>query len=232
VIRLALFDIDGTLIRTGGAGVQAFARAMALEFGVADGTRGISFAGRTDTSLVRQCFRLHGIEETAGNFGRFFDAYVFLLQDRLTQCKGAPCSGVMEFLMDLRTLPTPPVVGLLTGNIRLGAEIKLRHFGLWEFFETGAFGDDHEDRNQLAAIAHRRGAKLVGNGLAGSEILVVGDTPLDIACANSIQARMLAVGTGGCECEVLRACSPAPTWVVSDLRELSAHEVCCGRGCA
>lgn len=212
--------------------MQAFERAMALEFGVAGATRGVSFAGRTDTSLVRQCFRMHGIEETDGNFRRFFDAYVFLLQHLLARCQGAPCAGVMEFLMELGTLPAPPVLGLLTGNIRLGAEIKLRHFGLWDFFETGAFGDDHEDRNQLAAIAHRRGAKLLGHGLRGSEILVVGDTPLDIACAHSIQARMLAVGTGGYACEVLRACTPTPAWVVSELRELSAHDVCSGQGSA
>lgn len=226
MIRLALFDIDGTLIRTGGAGVQAFARTFAIEFGVEDATRGIQFAGRTDSSLVRQCFRMHGIEETAVNFRRFFETYVFLLEHRLTLTNGGPCFGVVEFLEGLRALPVPPVVGLLTGNIRLGAEIKLRHFGLWEFFQMGAFGDDHEDRNQLAAIARQRGAGLLGDGLAGREILVVGDTPLDVACANAINARMLAVGTGGADCEALRACSPKPDWVVNDLRELCAHEVC------
>ncbi|MHC1764150.1 MAG: HAD family hydrolase [Verrucomicrobiia bacterium] len=230
MIRLALFDIDGTLIRTGGAGVQAFARTFAIEFGVEDATCGIQFAGRTDSSLVRQCFRMHGIEETAVNFRRFFETYVFLLEHRLTLTNGGPCFGVVEFLEGLRALPAPPIVGLLTGNIRLGAEIKLRHFGLWEFFQTGAFGDDHEDRNQLAAIARQRGAGLLGDGLAGSEILVVGDTPLDVACANAISARMLAVGTGGADCEALRACSPTPDWVVNDLRELCAHEVCLASG--
>lgn len=230
MIRLALFDIDGTLIRTGGAGVQAFARTFAIVFGVEDATRGIKFAGRTDTSLVRQCFRMHGIQERAANFRKFFETYVFLLEHQLAQTKGGPCFGVVEFLEGLRALPAPPVVGLLTGNIRLGAEIKLRHFGLWEFFQTGAFGDDHEDRNQLAAIARQRGAGLLGDGLAGSEILVVGDTPLDVACANAINARMLAVGTGGSDCEALRACSPTPTWVVNDLRELCAHEVCLASG--
>ncbi len=227
MIRLALFDIDGTLIRTGGAGVQAFARTFAMVFGVEDATRGITFAGRTDSSLVRECFRKHGIPETAVNVQAFFDTYVFLLEHRLTQTHGGPCSGVLEFLEGLRALPVPPIVGLLTGNIRLGAEIKLRHFGLWDFFQTGAFGDDHEDRNHLAAIAQRRGVELLGDdNLTGNEILVVGDTPLDIACANAIRARMLAVGTGGYDCEVLRACSPTPAWVVNDLRALSAHEVC------
>jgi phosphoglycolate phosphatase len=224
VIRLVLFDIDGTLIRTGGAGVKAFERTFALEFGIPDATRGVSFGGRTDPSLVRECFGLHHIEPTADNFARFFETYVFLLQHRLEQGQGTSCRGVVEFLEDLQVLPYPPAVGLLTGNIRLGAEIKLRHFGLWDFFECGAFGDDHEDRNCLAAIARQRGQDRLGAPLAGEEILVVGDTPLDVACARAIQARMLAVATGGCSSAELRACSP--DWVVDTLQGLRAHDVC------
>ena len=227
MIRLVLFDIDGTLIRTGGAGVRAFERTFALEFGIPEATRNIPFAGRTDSSLVRQCFERHEIAATPENFARFFSTYVFLLQHLLESSKGAACEGVVEFIEELRRLPAPPVIGLLTGNIRLGAEIKLRHYGLWHFFRSGAFGDDHEDRNRLAAIAQDRGRELAGRALSGKEILVVGDTPLDIACAKAIQARMLAVGTGGYSCDDLRAYGP--TWAVESLRGLRTGEIFSGR---
>jgi phosphoglycolate phosphatase-like HAD superfamily hydrolase len=132
--------------------------------------------------------------------------------------------GVWEFIRDLRSLPSPPAVGLLTGNIRLGAEIKLRHFDLWEVFQTGAFADDHEDRNQIAAIAKHRASRLLNANLRGEEILVVGDTPLDIHCARSIHARMLAVSTGGATVEDLQA--HRPDGLAKDLREVQASEVC------
>ena len=226
MIRLVLFDIDGTLIRSGGAGVKAFERTFVLEFGIRDATRNVSFAGRTDTSLVRQCFQRHQIELLPENVDRFFNTYVFLLRELLERSRGAACAGVRDFIGDLESLPDPPMLGLLTGNVRLGAEIKLRHFGLWDHFQTGAFGDDHEDRNRLAAEARARGASLLGNHLSGDQVLVVGDTPLDVQCGQAIQAHVLAVGTGDCSCDELRACGP--TWVVKSLRDLSAGEVCRG----
>jgi phosphoglycolate phosphatase len=224
VIRLVLFDIDGTLIRSGGAGVRAFERTFAIEFGLSEATRGLEFAGRTDVSLVRQCFRFHQVPDTPENFRRFFEVYAFLLSQQLEQTRGGPCEGVFEFIRDLRSVVHPPLVGLLTGNFRLGAELKLRHYHLWDSFQTGAFGDDHEDRNCLAALAQQRGARLLQTPLKGRHVLVIGDTPLDIACAQSIQARMLAVATGGYTCEQLQACRP--TWVVKNLGETSVSEVC------
>jgi phosphoglycolate phosphatase-like HAD superfamily hydrolase len=223
MIRLVLFDIDGTLIRTGGAGVRAFERTFALEFGVPDATREVSFAGRTDSSLVRELFLKHSIPCTEDNFARFYDAYVFLLHFCLEQSKGAPCAGVAEFVHDLRSFSEPPLIGLLTGNIRLGAEIKLRHYGLWELFQFGAFADDDEDRQCLAKIARQRGEALLGRGVQGSEVLVIGDTPLDVDCARSIGANILAVGTGGYTCAQLRACTP--TWVAESLSEIRARDI-------
>lgn len=230
MIRLVLFDIDGTLIRTGGAGVRAFERTFALEFGIPHATANVEFAGRTDTSLVRQCFRKHGLPDTPANFQRFFDVYYFMLEHLLEHTHGAACSGVLRFIEDLKGLPEPPLTGLLTGNVRLGAEIKLRRYDLWDHFVSGAFGDDHEDRNQLAAIAQQRGSQCLGEPLHGREILVVGDTPRDVECARAIQARMLAVGTGGYSCDELRLCSP--DWVVPTLSELRAETVCLGPDCS
>lgn len=224
MIRLALFDIDGTLIRTGGAGVRAFERTGAAEFHRPNGVSHIKFAGRTDVSLVREFFAAHDIPATDENFNRFFDRYAFLLEDQMRHAQGGPCAGVEAFLRGLRTLPEPPLLGLLTGNIRLGAEIKLRRFEMWALFETGAFGDDHEDRNELARIARARGSRVLGRELDGSEVLVVGDTGFDIACGRAIQARVLAVGTGGGKLEELR--KHQPDWLVRDLREASPAEVC------
>jgi phosphoglycolate phosphatase len=222
-VRLVLFDIDGTLVRTGGAGVKAFAKVFATEFGATNGFDSLRFAGRTDRSLVREFFTYHDITPSEANFSRFFESYVFWLDHILKDSETKVCPGVWGFIDQLRTLDQPPVLGLLTGNIRLGAEIKLRHFKLWDTFETGAFADDHEDRDQIAAIARDRGSRLLGEELQGDQVLVIGDTPLDIRCARAIGARVLAVGTGGAKLHELHP--HRPDWAVEDLREIRAGMV-------
>ena len=213
---LVLFDIDGTLIRTGGAGEKAFARVCATQFGVPDGTVGLSFAGRTDRSIVREFFSQHDIEANEANFTRFFESYVFILDELMRASRGEVLAGVWTVLRALREIRPSPVIGLLTGNIRLGAEIKLRHHGLWDEFATGGFADDHEDRNCIAAVAHARGERMAGRSLTGREVVVIGDTPLDISCARAIGARVLAVATGNYSVNQLR--SHEPDWLAADLR--------------
>jgi phosphoglycolate phosphatase-like HAD superfamily hydrolase len=224
VVHLVLFDIDGTLIRTGGAGVRAFARAFETEFQIPNGAAQIKFSGRTDTGIAREMFLQHGVETSPENFRRFFDSYIFWLDYLLTQTRGGVVAGVWEFIHQLHALPEPPAIGLLTGNIRLGAEIKLRHFELWEVFQTGGFADDHEDRNQIAIVARQRGSRLLNDPLPGDQILVIGDTPRDIECARAIDARMLAVATGGATHDELKA--HQPDWLVEDLTEVRAEKVC------
>jgi phosphoglycolate phosphatase len=224
MVKLVLFDIDGTLIRTHGAGVRAFGMALAAQFGVPDDTSAVSFPGRTDPGLAREFFTLHGIEPSAENFQLFFDCYVHCLDHLMARCTGAACPGVVRLMGELRALRTPPTLGLLTGNIRLGAEIKLRQFGLWEWFETGAFGDDHENRDKVAAIARKRGSRLLRQELRGDEIIVVGDTPLDIKCGRAIGAKVLAVATGGATAAELKAHSP--DWLAPDLERVSAEDLC------
>lgn len=223
MVRLVLFDIDGTLIHTGGAGVKAFAKTFASEFNAADGFEHLKFAGRTDPSLVREFFSLHQIPPTPQNFQRFFERYVFWLDHILRDSKTRLCPGVWEFIHDLQALPQPPLLGLLTGNIRLGAEIKLRHFNLWHVFQTGAFADDHEQRDNIAAAALQRASRILGAKLPGDQVLVIGDTPLDIRCARAVDAKALAVATGGSKLEVLQA--HHPDWAVPDLRAVTAREV-------
>ncbi len=222
--RLVLFDIDGTLVNTGGAGKNAFAHTLTTAFQTTNGVGKVSFAGRTDVSLARELFGIHGIPATPGNFQKFFDHYVFCLDRTIQDAGGDACPGVRDFIRDLSRLPDPPMLGLLTGNIRLGAEIKLRRYGLWDAFETGGFADDHEDRNQIAVAAFERGRRVLGSQLRPKDIVVVGDTPFDIRCAEFIGAKILAVATGGAKLNELKP--HAPNWLVQDLTQISAHEVC------
>lgn len=221
--RVVLFDIDGTLIRTGGAGMKAFARTAELVFDKPGGTDRLHFHGRTDTSLVREFFRVNGLPDTPENAARFLEAYVPLLHDQLDQHRGETCPGVRELIAGLRALPEPPVIGLLTGNIRLGAALKLGAHGLDGEFAVGAFGDDHENRNQLAAVARERAGRHLGRELRGGEIVVIGDAPADIECARAIGARVVAVATGALPLPDLLAHSP--DLAVESLAGLSSERV-------
>ena len=215
MIKLILFDIDGTLIRSGGAGMKAFARAFETEFGLADGSEKLKFAGRTDVSLVREFFSHHGITPDATHFDRFFEKYLFWLNQLNVECQGEVCPGIHPFLNELGMQASPPAVGLLTGNIRRGAEVKLRHYGLWGKFAFGGFADDHEERDHIAAIAKERGEEVLRTKLRGEEVLVIGDTPLDIRCARAIGAKVLAVATGGSPLAELQ--EHKPDWAVEDM---------------
>jgi phosphoglycolate phosphatase len=196
MIRLVLFDIDGTLILTGGAGMKAFAEAFAEEFNLPHATEAMDFAGRTDRGLAYQVFRANHIEPTEANFGRFTKAYTQRLAKHLPADNTQPLPGVVELLDAIEAMPAPPELGLLTGNLPLGAELKLIHYNLWHRFEFGAFGDATEIRNEIARTALESARNQFPN-LSPSEILIIGDTPADIHCAQSINARILAVATGG-----------------------------------
>ena len=224
MVKLVLFDIDGTLVHTGHAGTQAFAKTFATEFKLHHGTEKIKFSGRTDVSLVREFFRIHDLPETPEHFAQFFERYVFWLEHILELNGGETCRGVRQFLRDLQALPASPVLGLLTGNIRLGAEIKLRHFNLWDQFEFGGFADDHEERDHIAAAALTRGRRVLGKNLQPSEVVVIGDTPFDVRCGKFIGAKTLAVATGGAKLDELKRLKP--DWALADLTHISAREIC------
>ena len=221
--KLILFDIDGTLITTGGVGSQAFSRTLNTLYKIQDDLSDVSFCGRTDLQIIHEVFQRHDEKLTKKNIQTFIDTYVFWLDHLLAQSDVITCPGVWKFLEGLQALDEPPLVGLLTGNIPLGAEIKLRQFRLWEWFQVGACGSDHEDRKQLAVIARDRANQLLGIKLAGPQILMVGDTPQDIECARKIRAHTLAVGTGRIPLKKLKALQP--TFAVEHLGRLTAQDL-------
>src|SRR5438477_4577441 len=193
--RLLLFDIDGTLIHSGGAGVHALKSAFRERFGIADDLRGIEIAGMTDSGIVLNILNKHKIPATNENISAFLDSYVHFLSLELPRRKGKLLPGVLLLLEKLKSRPLL-VLALLTGNVSRGARLKLEHYGVWHFFEFGAFADDHRDRNQLGRFARARAKEKHDREFAASEIDIIGDTPRDIACGKALGARTVAVATG------------------------------------
>jgi phosphoglycolate phosphatase len=193
--RLLLFDIDGTLINSGGAGMHALKQALTERHGIADDLDDIEIAGMTDSGIVISILKKHKIPETRENITAFLDSYVHFLSLELPRRKGNLLPGVLELLEKLKSRKHV-VLGLLTGNLSRGAQLKLGHYGVWHFFEFGAFADDHHDRNQLGPFAQARAKEKHGHEFAADEIDIIGDTPRDIACGKALGARTVAVSTG------------------------------------
>lgn len=200
-MRVILFDIDGTLITTGGAGRDALHTALATEFAISDPYQ-VDLSGRTDRGICRELFEAHNIEHTPENWTRFRDAYLVGLQHHLESRPGRVLPGVRELVSGLKKVPQV-ALGLLTGNVRDGARRKLSHYGLHEHFVFGGFGDLHHDRDDVAREALAAAQQHCGAGLCPDNVWVIGDTPLDIRCARAIGAKVIAVATGSFTAEQL-----------------------------
>lgn len=205
--RLLLWDIDGTLINTGGAGVRALKLASTEHFGVEEDLRGIEIAGRTDSGIVHQILAKRGSPVTAENVNAFLDRYIKFLAQQLPLCDGRVLPGILELVTRFQPR-SDRTLGLLTGNIGRGAQLKLQHYGLWKFFGFGAFADDHHDRNQLGAVACARALEKTGRQFPPHCVDVIGDTAHDIACGKAIGARTIAVATGSWSRQMLAECEP------------------------
>jgi phosphoglycolate phosphatase-like HAD superfamily hydrolase len=219
-MRLVLFDIDGTLLLTGGAGVRATSRAFVEVFGVPPGPA-LPFAGRTDAWILAQLATCHGIALDSCARERFRTSYLTHLADEIRQ-PGAR-KGVMPGvcgLLDALTVREDVCLALLTGNFAAGARLKLEYFDLWRYFTCGAFGDEVLDRTELLALALAE-VEACGRPVPRPrDIIVVGDTPLDVAVATAGGARSVGVATGGYDVHALKA-SGADV-VLEDFSDLDA----------
>lgn len=205
--KLVLFDIDGTLVLTGGAGLRAMNRALLDVFGQTNGLDGIPVAGRTDWAILADAVRRFGHALDGGLLDDLQHRYVAHLSAEIHHTghgrKGV-MPGIPEILerLDRRD---DVLIGLLTGNFEEGARVKLEYFDLWKYFRFGAFGGDAADRNALVPFAVERGRACGLTDIGDSDVLVVGDTPHDITCAHAAGAIAVAVATGSSSVGELRA---------------------------
>jgi phosphoglycolate phosphatase-like HAD superfamily hydrolase len=203
--KLILFDIDGTLVLTGRAGVRAMTRALVDVFGIDDGFADISLAGRTDRYLLGLALAQHQKTPAAAELDRFRATYVRYLVEEVPK-RGEGRKGIMPgitALLDTLERRADVFLGLLTGNFAEAARIKLEYFDLWRYFRCGAYGDDAHDRNELVPVALSRARDIGADGF--KRVFIVGDTPHDIACAAAGNATSIAVATGGFDAGALRA---------------------------
>lgn len=201
-----LFDIDGTLLLSGGAGVRSMTRAFESTFGVADAFADMVIAGRTDTYLLSAAFARVGLPDTADAHALFQTSYLAILADEIRQ-PGRGRYGVMpgvEALLAALQERDDVHLALLTGNYQQAAKIKLDHFGLNHFFEWGVFGEESADRSVLGQLALARAEARSVPALSRGNAVVIGDTPDDIACAHAAGALALGVATGSYSVEQLQ----------------------------
>jgi phosphoglycolate phosphatase len=221
--KLVLFDIDGTILWTDGAGRRAVFGALEESFGAvlpADHR----FDGKTDPQIVRELLRHGGVSDADidARLDQVLDRYYSLLREELDGAdhREHVFPGVHDLLDELEGRDDV-VLGLLTGNIEAGAHAKLTAVGIAPHrFVVGAFGSDHHDRPELPEIARRRAERALGHPIAGRDVVVIGDTPADVACGVGIGARAIGVATGRYSVDELRACNAAA--VFADLSDTDA----------
>ena len=220
---VVLFDIDGTLVLTGGAGQAAFAGTFLEDFGVPYFPDDVMFAGRSDRAIAEDIMLHHGMETSADNWSQFESCYCDRLQAALPTRQGHVLPGVADLLKELDQLDGV-ALGLLTGNLERGARAKLAHYDLLDYFAFGGFGDVSRERNDIAAQAVRaaRGYLSESNSDgqdAISGVMVLGDTVNDIRCAKSIGAYAVAVATGSTS--PAKLASENPHLLLNDLVDAS-----------
>jgi phosphoglycolate phosphatase len=219
-----LFDIDGTLMDSGGAGRRAMERGFERRHGRRDACAGIAFGGMTDRAIARAGLAAIGADPSAAAIDDLLAAYLDALAEELFASRAIVHAGV-EAALDAGAA-AGAAVGLGTGNVRDGARLKLSRVGLHERFAFGGFGSDHEARDLLLRVGAERGALAIGAPLSACRVVVIGDTPRDVAAAQAIGAECLAVATGPFPLDALAAC--APTRVFRDLAEDGAIDALLG----
>lgn len=227
--RLVLFDIDGTLLLSGGAGRRAIMRAIDDEAAIDERSLDqVRFDGKTDPAIVTELFEVvgRGHECDDHRIGRVLDRYVVHLEaDLAVNAHRARVMPGVEQLLDRLAADSRVVLGILTGNVSRGADVKLRAVGIApERFAVGAYGSDHRDRSALPPIAVERARPIFGRMVSGRDVVIIGDTPADVTCGQGIGARAIAVATGNFStAELARAGAHA---VFADLTTLDDVHQC------
>lgn len=221
--RLVLFDIDGTLLHSHGAGRRAMETALVTVFG-STGPTHYRYDGKTDRQIVRELMRGEGHDDARidERMPDVLGAYLAALERELASpvARVEPMAGVMD-LLDALVRRAHCVLGLLTGNLEPGARHKLTAAGIaFDRFRVGAYGSDHEARDALPAIAQRRARERLGAEFRGEELVIIGDTPADIRCGHAVGARAIAVATGHYSTADLSTHAPAAAF--EDLTDTEA----------
>jgi phosphoglycolate phosphatase-like HAD superfamily hydrolase len=214
-MHVLLFDIDGTLVNTGGAGGVSLKHAFSELFGVPEPTN-VPFSGRTDRGIARDLFQAHDIDDSEEHWQLLRAGYFEKLKIHLPLHKGCVLPGVLDLLENFASANNVQL-GLLTGNTQIGARMKLEHYRLFHYFSFGGFGDHHHCRNDVARDAQSEIERRFEGQVAADRVWVIGDTPLDIQCARSIGARVAAVATGTHDSAALAA--EEPDLLYDDLRD-------------
>jgi phosphoglycolate phosphatase len=208
-VRLVLFDIDGTILRSNGAGRRAMIAALREVFG-GTGPEDHRYDGKTDPQIVREVMRLEGHHDAHidERMDALMELYLTRLERELEDGNTLVYPGVRELLTTLEARDDT-ILGLLTGNLREGAHAKLRAAGIEPTrFRVGAFGSDHEHRPELPELARRRAERELDIDLKGEHLVIIGDTPADMECGRGLGARAIGVATGSYSVDELLQCRP------------------------
>ena len=204
-MKLLLFDIDGTLVLTGGAGIRALNRAFCQVVGIVNALDGIRLHGKTDPAIVREIFNARGALQNADSYDQILAAYVEFLPEEVQRSENyRVLPGILRFLQDFQGR-SDLAFGLATGNVEAGARIKLARGNLNPFFAFGGFGSDAENRTELVRRAAHNGSRLAGVTIDPNDIFVIGDTPRDIAAGREAGYRTVGVATSDYSTEDLSA---------------------------
>lgn len=201
-----LFDIDGTLVSTGGCGRRAIERAFERTFGSRPGAFDFPFDGMTDRAIVRGALRRSDLPHGDAEIDAFLPTYIEVLEEEVATAPYYRLHRGMREAVDHALGHAEVAVGLGTGNIREGARLKLERVGIYDAFSFGGFGCDHEDRNLLIRRGAERGAERLGAPLSECRVVIIGDTPKDVAAARAMDAECIGVGTGSFGPAQLLAC--------------------------
>ncbi len=215
-MKFILFDIDGTLIDSGGAGTRSLDLAFEEMFSIRDAFKSVSIAGKTDIRIIKEGLELHNLDCSDNLITEFCMNYIKHLGIQIKNGKGHVKNGVKDALDAIKE-DEDFILGLLTGNIEKGARIKLDFYGLNTYFDIGVFGDNDEDRNNLLPIAVNKLFSQSSVRISFRDCVVIGDTPNDVACSKPYGALSIAVATGPYSFKTLL--DAGPDEVLEDLSE-------------